>query len=77
MSKKLEVIDNGDFWNVYVEGEEMKAFTKGKDADEWGCAPEDNRPTWEALCEKAGFGSDAEAESALDAAVEALEREVS
>lgn len=72
MSKKLEVIDNGGFWNVCVEGEETTCFTKTKGSDEWGCAPEDNRPTWEALCEKAGFESDDDAEAALNAAVEAI-----
>lgn len=71
MKSTLEALDCGDFLNAIVNGDEFgPCFTMNKETAEWGCAPEDNRTTWERLREQAGFRLDEEAEAALNALIE-------
>ena len=58
----FEVIDNDEFVNVAVAGVSEACFTINKEFGVWGCAPEDNAPTWAFLCEKLG---DTDSESVI------------
>jgi hypothetical protein len=54
-SVKFETLDGGEYINVFIADTDSPFFTINKKEREWGCAPEDNWPTWETLCERAGY----------------------
>jgi hypothetical protein len=58
--------NRGSFTNVYVGLYSDQCFTIHHHYRVWGTAPENNRPTWELLCDKAGLDPD-NAEAALNA----------